>query len=72
MLFSVHYNCNAQQHIYKLNKLTYTVIYIANLTGIVGYFHYSVLRFVLEIIAQVTAASMIVIVLANGQAFTIP
>ena len=28
MLFSVHYNCNAQQHIYKLHQLTDTVIYI--------------------------------------------
>ena len=42
MLFSVHYNCNAQQHIYKLHQLTDTVMYISNLTGIVGYFHYYV------------------------------
>ena len=55
MIFSVHYNCNAQQHhiIYKLHQLTDTVIYIANLTGRPYSRILPLLRFVLEIIAQV-------------------
>ena len=31
LLFSVHYNCNAQQHIDQLHQFTDNVIYIANL-----------------------------------------
>ena len=35
MLFSVHYKCNAQQHIYKLHQLTYTVIYKTAMIAVV-------------------------------------